>query len=484
MSRSLTSFSLSLVAFFTTVAVGTANAKECKTDSDCASGFECVLGKIGGTSSGTGGSPGSSGGAGVGAGAAVGTACAGPDCPVSSPAVPPSVPRLVPVPVDGGAAPQPVTRDGGTAVVQYDGLPSRVGDAGAIGVPTPVGDPMPVVTTGFCRVKVLVCTSKADCPANLDCVKETAMVKRPACAPNTTCDTSLPVSETGTCKAVCNVDSDCPAPLVCKLQGQVCSGGGSVSSDGTVTTIPETCSGGNKICSYQAVTCSTDAECTAPNYQCAKVSEYQSCTGTATPSCPKSVSDAGVTCTPTPAEPPVCTSTVVNNCLPKEIKCGAGQACPSGWSCFDFTNFDSASIPGWSTPMPSQACLPDGLILTIKGQANGGSGATYSGTNPTRGGTSGAGETGGTGTIDLGSKGGNPSVPVTNTGDPIPPQVTPVPSSDGQEHAVNSDAGTEAAATKVRGGGCSMGGVQDSSFGLGLTLALAGLVLRVTRRRR
>jgi MYXO-CTERM domain-containing protein len=338
---------------------------------------------------------------------------------------------------------------------------------------------VPVVTTGFCQPKILVCTSKADCPANLDCVKETAMVKRPACAPDTTCDTTLPPpSETGTCKAVCNVDSDCPAPLICKLQGQTCMGGGSVSSDGTVTTIPTTCTGGNKICSYQAVTCSTDAECTAPNYQCAKVSEYQSCTGSATPNCPKSVADAGVTCPP--AQPPVCTSTVEKNCMPKEIKCDAGQSCPSGWSCFDFTYFDNASVPGWSTPMPSQACLPDGLILTIKGQANGGSGATYSGSNPTRGG---AGETGGTGTVDLGGKGGDPSVPVTNTGDPIPPQVTPVPSSDGQEHATPSDAGTEAS-TKVRGGGCSMGGAQDSSIGLGLTLALAGLVLRLSRRRK
>lgn len=485
MSRSLTSFSLSLVAFFTTVAVGTANAKECKTDSDCASGFECILGKVGTTSSGTGGSTGSAGaGAGVGAGAAVGTACDGPDCPVSSSPVPPSQPRFAPV--DGGAAPQPAPMDGGAAVVRYDALPGRVGDAGMIIVPTPVGDPIPVpvVTTGFCQLKIPVCTSKADCPANLDCVKEPAMVKRPACAPNTTCDTSLPVSETGTCKAVCNVDSDCPAPLVCKLQGQSCSGGGAVSSDGTVTTIPTTCTGGYKVCSYQAVTCSTDAECTAPNYQCAKVSEYQSCTGSGSTGCAKPRGDADVVCTPPPAEPPVCTTTVVNNCLPKEIKCDAGQACPAGWSCFDFANFDNASVPGWSTPMPSQACLPDGLILTIKGQAQGGSDATYGETNPTRGGTSGAGENGG-GSIDLGTKGGDPSVPVTNTGDPIPPQVTPVPSSDDQGHATPSDAGTEAAATKVRGGGgCSLGGAQDSSLGLGLTLALAGLVLRVTRRRK
>jgi hypothetical protein len=458
MSRSLTSVSLSLVALFTSVSVGTANAKECKTDSDCASGFTCALYDVKG-GSGTGGSTGTTVGGDPGAGAATGTACEGPDCPVSTP----------------GSKPGPLPVDGGSAVPTTSATPPRIVDGGVAALPTPVADAgtaTPVATTGTCQPKILVCTSKADCPANLDCVKETAMVKRPACAADTTCDTSLPVSETGTCKSVCNVDSDCPSPLVCKLQGQTCMGGGSVSSDGTVTTIPESCTGGNKICSYEPVTCSTNTECKDANYQCAKVSEYQSCTGSAPAGCPRSKGDAEVVCTPTPAEPPVCTSTVVNNCIPKEIKCDAGQACPTGWSCFDFTYFDGASIPGWSTPMPSKACLPDGLILTINGQANGGSGATYD-SKPTRDGS---------GSIGV-DKGGTASGPVTTTGNSTPPQVAPVPTSDGQERAAASDAGAEAS-TKVRGSGCSLGGTQDGSLNLWLTLGLAGLILRLVQRRK
>lgn len=458
MPRSLTSFSLSIVAFLTTVAVGTANAKECKTDAECASGFECILGQIG-TTSGTGGSTGSSAGGDPGAGATTGTACEGPDCPVSS-----STPGFAP-----GA------RDAGAAVPPLDTPPPRIADGGVTSVPTTdPGETVPIITTGFCRAKILVCTSKADCPANLDCVKETAMVKRAPCAEGTVCDTSLPVSETGTCKAVCNVDADCPAPLVCKLQGQSCMGGASMNPDGTITTMPTTCTGGNKICSYEPVTCSTNAECTVAGFQCAKAYEYQSCTGSAPTGCARTKGDADVVCTPTPADPPVCTSTVVNNCMPKEIKCDAGQACPAGWSCFDFTYFDDASVPGWSTPIPSKACLPDGLILTIKGQAHGGSSVTY-GSTPNQGGTV---------AIDLGGKGGTSGGPTPTGGEATPPQVTPVPASDGQEKAAVGDAGTEEASSKVRGGGCSMGGAQDGSFGLWMTLGLCGLVLRLVRRRK
>ena len=435
-SRFRTSFSLAVAAFLSTVTVGTANARECKADSDCASGFECVLdnsasgwggstGSVG--SAGSTGSTGTSGGS-SGAGAATGTACAGDDCVGSSPM--PTVPP--PVQVDGGDVVGPSTT--------------------------------PVVTTGSCQVKSLICSTKADCPVNLDCVKETAMAGTPTCAPDTTCGTTVPPTlETGTCKAVCNVDADCPAPLTCKVQGGTCSGGAAVSSDGTVTTMPETCTGGAKICSYQAVTCSSDTECTDSNYQCAKVSESESCSGSAPANCPKSTGDAGTTCTTTPPEPPVCTSTVVNNCIPKEINCDAGQTCPTGWSCFDFSYFEDASIPGWSTPMPSKACLPDGLILVIKGQASGGSSATYSGSTPTKGGTD---------SVALGD--GGTQGPVTTDGG-VPPQAAPLAPSDG---------GTAATSHQVSGGGCAMGGSRRGSFELWLTLGLAGVVLRLVRRRK
>jgi len=470
MPRSLTSFSLSLVAFFATVAVGTANAKECKTDSDCASGFECILGKI---AEGTGGNTGSMGGGGAGVGAAGGAVCAGPDCPASSPSNPiPTVPP--PVPVDGGAL-----------VPQTDPQPRPFPDGGvAIAVPIPAPDaglPIPVVTTGICQLKVSACIRKADCPANLDCVMDTAIANQPNCQPGVTC--FAPNPPTGTCKAVCNVDSDCSSPLVCKLQGQACMGGGSVGPDGTVTTMPTTCSGGNKICSYQPVTCSTDAECKEPSYQCVKVQDNQVCTGSASAGCPKSTGAADVACTPTPAEPPVCTSVVVNNCLPKEIKCDAGQACPAGWTCFDFTNFDTVRITGWTQSPYGKTCLPDGFIQGIYGYAVGGY-AFGGGVSNTAGyGRDGSGGT--SGSVDVGGKGGAPGVaPVAKPGDSTPPQVTPVPSSDGQEHATAGDAGAEAVTSKVRGGGCSLGGVQGGSFDLWMTLGLAGLVLRLVRRRR
>ncbi len=471
MPRSLTSFSLAVTALLTAASVGSVHAKECKSDVDCASGFECVLGKIG-TS--TGGSTGSASGGSAGVGAATGT-CDGPDCPVTQPG--PNTqpdPDTTPVPADAGMTVTPVGTtpprvvDGGVAVV----FPSRP-DAGLT---------TPIVTTGFCQVKLLTCTSKADCPANLDCVKETAAVKRPACAEGTVCDTT-PLPESGVCKAVCVVDADCPSPLVCKELGRACTGGAVRNPDGTVTTLPTTCTPGNKICSYEPVTCTSDTDCTVANFQCAKVSEGQACTGQG-PTCVRSKDDPEAVCTPTPVEPPVCTTLVVNNCMPKEIKCDAGQACPAGWSCFDFTNFESAAVPGWSTPMPSNACLPDGLILTIKGQANGGSGSNYgSSSTPTRGGQ---------GTVDIGLGGspekggssGGENGPVTTGGGTVPPQTGPVPASDGHESAPLGDAGVEATTTKIRGGGCAMGGAQDGSFGLWLTLGLAGLVLRLVRRRR
>lgn len=433
------SFSLAVATLLSTVTVGTANAKECKADSDCGAGFQCALvvavsgsgpntgtadsgpgaGAATGTSkesSGGGGAAGSSGSI-SGSGAAAGPACAGPDCTSSSPVAPP-------LPVDAG----------------------------------PV-----VVTTGTCQVKLLSCTIKADCPANLDCVKQSAPVPTTPCRPGTTCDTTLlPPVETGTCKAVCNVDADCPAPLVCKLQGVTCSGVVAVSADGTVTKTPETCTGGTKICSYQPVICSSDTECTSPNTQCAKVSEYQTCTSSGYAGCARASTDGGDICATT-SEPPVCTSTAVNNCIPKQINCDAGQTCPAGSSCFDFTNFDDAAIPGWTTPMPSKGCLPDGLILVIKGQASGSSGGTYIGSEPTRGNGSDS-----IGLADGGSKG---SVTADAGASPQAPVAT-------------ADAGTKATSYKPVGSGCTLAGSPRGSSELWLTLGLAGMALGLVRRRK
>jgi hypothetical protein len=441
MSRPLTSFSLSIVAFFTTVTVGTANANECKTDSDCATGFECVLAAT--TGAGTGGSTGSS----AGNGGSEGAACAGPDCAVST--------RTPPVAVDGGSPP----------AVDLP-LPVPMGDAGLT---------TPVVTTGICRWKTVTCTSKADCPANLDCVKQTVTIPRPTCAPDSNCDNSPQSADTGTCKAVCNVDSDCPSPLTCKLQGQECMSGASKNADGTVTTMPTTCSGGTKICTYQPVTCSTDSECADSNYQCAKVSETKACTGAAPSGCSRAEGNADVACTTTPAEPPVCTAIVVNNCEPKQFKCDAGQACPAGWTCFDFTSFETKTVAGWTETPYGKACLPDGLILGLYGYSSGGG----------VGDSSGYGSNKGSGTLTTGTDESGQNAGTGGTsGGTTPPQTGPVPASDDQENAAGNGTGSETATTKVRGGGCAMGGVQSSALGLWLTLGLAGMVLRLVRRRK
>jgi hypothetical protein len=247
--------------------------------------------------------------------------------------------------------------------------------------------------------------------------------------------------------------------------------------------MPTTCTGGNKICSYVPVACSDADPCKLASFQCVKVSEYSSCTGSTSAACAKPKDGSETVCTPTPAEPPVCNPVVVNNCMPRQIKCAASADCPAGWSCFDFSYFESASIPGWTTPMPNKACLPDGLILAVKGQASGaGFDDSYSGSNPTRGGS---------GAIDLGSGGGSSwgtggstggSVPVANGSDPLPPQTGPVPATNGEKAATIGDAGGEPSSAKVRDGGCTYGG--QGVANLWLTLGLAGLVLRLCRRRK
>jgi hypothetical protein len=166
--------------------------------------------------------------------------------------------------------------------------------------------------------------------------------------------------------------------------------------------------------------------------------------------------------------------------MPKQIACGAGLACPSGWSCFDFSNL-SVTVPGWSTDASGKSCFPDGLILAVEGHAaNGGTyvsssgtaGGEKSGSNPTLG-------------VDNGQGGGGTSTDTStgvttgpSTSGSTPPSVTPsTPVSD-----TSSATGTTAA--KVQGGGCTLGGGHAASIDLGMALALMGLVVRTARRRR
>jgi hypothetical protein len=68
----------------------------------------------------------------------------------------------------------------------------------------------------------------------------------------------------------------------------------------------------------------------------------------------------------------------------------------------------------------------------------------------------------------------------TTTGS-TPPSVTPATTG---SDTSGTTAGTGATAAKVQGGGCNLGGGHAASINLCMALALTGLVVRVTRRRR
>jgi len=415
-----------------------AEAKECTTDADCDSGYQCSSANIdiGQTTVAT--PPG--GGSSSGAGAATGTACTGDKC--ASVETPPSLP------VDAGVA-IPVTPIKGT-----------------------------------CQLKPVVCTSVADCPtADFDCVKVTA--PSPACAPDTKCDTPpSQTSDTGICYAkvrACSVATDCPAPLTCQSQATTCTGGASVSTDGTVTSTPTTCTPGPTVCTWVAVACAADSDCADPLYACAKVRESTGCS--ATGPC-LAVGDASARCAP--SEPPTCVTSVEKDCMPKPIDCGAGQACPAGWSCFDFSNYNGGVRPVWSPSAPDKSCLPDGIILATQGHVAGAGQLTAS--SGTKGGDlagafpsvdGGVAPTGGTGTgtgstTDI-STGVNPG----QGGSSNPPVVSPGPSNEG---ALSADAGS-AKPVATQGGGCNLGGGNGGFLSLGLGLALSVLAARRSRRR-
>ena len=407
----------------------TAAATVCTTDSDCVSGYQCVLGTAvagvaatgGATSIGVGAPSASDGTGGVGgsvaspgAGAATGSVCSGGDnC--ASPASPPTRVPSGPA-TDAGAGPLVPTE------------------------PNPLPTVPPPIVTGICQ---LSCTAAAPCPA----------------------------------------------PLTCQAQAGTCSGGAGVGPDGTVTTTPTTCTPGRSICAWVPPTCVADRDCASSLYQCVKVGETGWCSGSG------QACAVDTTCPPPP--PPTCGTTAIMNCLPKLIDCGAGQACPADWSCFDFSTV--GGVPStWGSVASNKSCLPDPIIPVV--QASGVPGTTRGDTAGT--GTVGIGETNDTGGTS-GTRGGVPVIgpgasplipgPATQDGanggagggsstdrpsGTAPSLVSPVPPSQG---GATASAGGEASVA-ARSGGCSYGG-GSGQRGLWLALAMTGLVARLTRRR-
>ncbi len=452
-------FSIAIVTLLGMLGMGrTASATECTSDADCDTGYQCGFAATayatGGSVAATGGSVGSSG-----SGTAAGGTCLsvdGTNCGSAS-----SPPVLA---VDAGAP-----------------VPYAIPDAGF-----PVlTSPQPTTMTGVCEPKPIVCTSVADCPsADFDCVMDMIASPTPACAPNTKCTTPAPQpSSSGTCVAkphACNTAADCPAPLVCQATGATCSGGGAAGSDGTATTTDPTCAPGPSVCTFVPASCTVDSDCSSSLYQCLQVSASTECSGSSG-AC--SMGDGGLVCAPAP--PPVCTTTVEKDCMPKPIDCGAGQACPTGWSCFDFTNYNGGTRPVWSPNAFDKSCLPDGIILATEGHAassgaqfNSSSGSTPTLDAPAPKSASDAGVTVvlvGPGTSTTSStgtgagQGGSQNPPVVNAGT-------------GNDGTQSADAGT-GTPVATQGGGCAVGGRAAGSINLWLTLACAGLVLRRFRRR-
>ena len=482
----------------------TAAAKECTTDADCDTWYQCVLGyAAGGTNStgggavsstpgtagvapvggamsiGTGAATGSAsdgtGGAGgsvanPGAGAASGTTCpAGSNCvtTASPPTRTPSVPAT-----DAGAA-----------------LPASPDAASLPPTPVPMPEPVPTPTTGICEPKPIVCTSVADCPsADFDCVMDLIPTIAPTCAANTKCEAPPPqASTTGTCVAkphACSTAADCPAPLTCQAEYSSCSGGASVGPDGTVTTTGDTCTPGPSVCTFVPVTCATDTDCADPLYQCVKVSESNWCTASGV------VCAVGGTCPPPPL--PTCGTTVVMNCLPKLIDCacgpcpagatcGACATCPAGWNCFDFANV--GGVPStWGSIASSQACLPDGIILAAQGHAaGGGQFATNSGSSGTSSGPVGLGVATGAGGSSGTSSDASTKVASGQPGGTTPPVVRPVAPRQGGANAA-ADGGV-ALEPMAHSSGCAYGGSGAGPLSLFLALAVTGLVATRARRR-
>ena len=437
-------------AFLISAAVGllvgglgrTATAKDCTTNLDCDTGYQCVTPAYaptgGATSVGSGAATGSVDNGTGGAGGSVASAggVVGSSCPKGSNCVEvPPPPTQMPMPVDGGFVFTP--------------------DAGVL-----PPDPVPTPITGTCEPEPIICTTVADCPStDFDCVMEMMPTIAPTCPANTICPTPSPPVPPSTCVAkphACSTAADCPAPLTCQALSGTCTGSAAVGPDGKVITTSETCTPGPSVCSWNPVNCTIDTGCADPLYQCVKVGES---------SCGSSgACAANETCAP----PPTCDTTPTMLCLPTLVDCACGpcpagaacgpcQTCLPGWSCFDFASM--GGVPSaWGSIASNKACLPDGIVMAMQKHAaiNG----EFGGSSSSSG--------GGTPTLSAGDAG-----VATNTG---PSSVIPVPPS------TNQGAGNAAKDTVTHSSGCAYGGSDASSPWL--ALAMIGLVARLARRRR
>jgi len=285
----------------------TAAAKDCTTNLDCDTGYQCIIPAYastgGATSISSGGRQALPTTAAVAREEAWQAAAARWGVPVQRESTVGQVlpPDTVPVPgPDAGAVPSP--------------------DSGLLSP-----EPVPTPITGTCEIP---CSTVADCPsADFACVVET--ISPPVCLADPNCAMpSLPSTTGGTCVAqahACSTAADCPAPLTCQALSGSCAGSATVGPDGKVITTSETCTPGPSVCSWNPETCTIDSDCADPLYQCVKVGES---------SCGSSgACAANETC----PQQPTCDTTPTMLCLPKLVGCACGS-CPAGgdlWSVRD-----------------------------------------------------------------------------------------------------------------------------------------------------
>jgi hypothetical protein len=176
-------------------------------------------------------------------------------------------------------------------------------------------------------------------------------------------------------------------------------------------------------CTWTFVRCQADSECTQPNWACLTV----------------------------PGQ------STVTTCFPKAIACSAAQACPTGWTCIDFTQvYDSDPLQIWAAT-GNNYCWPDSL-----------NGVLY---REIRTDSSGLGVSGVSGGTDKASTDAGRAVTLG-----------------GDESGISIDAGTPASSgtgsAPANGkSGCTIGGRNTSTSWTLLALAMVGL-LRLGRMSR
>jgi len=223
----------------------------------------------------------------------------------------------------------------------------------------------------------------------------------------------------------CTTDAECAVPLTCKAGGMRCSQSASPLPDGGMLVSDPVCVAGPSACTWSLVACTADSECALAHWACL-------------------------------ALPAVGASSI---CFPEGIVCAAGQTCPAGWSCVDFSTVAEPTLADmWGPSSRTKHCFPD----VLRGIADKTTRTDSSAINP--GDLGGGSESGGSGKGTGMSDGG-----IANT-----------IRSDAGAQPATSDTGDQPVAKTVSAG-CSLGGHATSALPWCL---LIGLVTARSFRRR